>query len=111
MIMQRVTSGSPGHAPETRGFPVFRPTRVHSSPHSSARQYARFVREWILAIGLNRSGYGMYSVRRTEAAIFCRKTANLTAVQSPPGHTRISGTVHYIGVEIENSLSVGTIEI
>ncbi|MEM9794448.1 MAG: tyrosine-type recombinase/integrase [Pseudomonadota bacterium] len=68
-------------APEMRGCPDLFPSRFHDSPHLSTRQYARLVRDWVSAIGLDPSGYGTHSLRRTKAALIYRKTGNLRAVQ------------------------------
>lgn len=94
------------NAPEMRGCPVLFPSRFHRSPHLSTRQYARLVRDWVSAIGLDPSGYGTHSLRRTKAAIIYRKTGNLRAVQLLLGHTKIDSTVRYLGVELEDALSI-----
>ncbi len=57
------------------------PSRVHSQPHLTARQYARIVHGWIAEAGMNSSAYGTHSMRRTKAAQIYRKTGNLRAVQ------------------------------
>lgn len=58
------------------------------------------------AIGLEPSGYGSHSLRRTKAAEIYRKTGNLRAVQLLLGHTKIDSTVRYLGVELEDALSI-----
>ena len=93
-------------SPAMRGCPVLFPSRLHSSPHLSTRQYARLVHGWVSAIGLDPSGYGTYSLRRTKAAVIYRKTGNLRAVQLLLGHTKIDSTVRYLGVELEDALSI-----
>jgi|VirMetMinimDraft_7_1064189.scaffolds.fasta_scaffold376643_1 integrase len=45
------------------------------------------------AIGLDSSGYGTHSLRRTKAAWICRKTSNLRAVQLLLGHTKVDSNV------------------
>lgn len=92
--------------PEMRGCPVLFPSRFHSSPHLSTRQYARLVRDRVSAIGLDPSGYGTHSLRRTKAALIYRKTGNLRAVQLLLGHTKVDSTVRYLGVELEDALSI-----
>ncbi len=82
------------------------PSRFHVSPHLSTRQYARLVREWVSSIGLDPSGYGTHSLRRTKAAQIYRKTGNLRAVQLLLGHTKVDSTVRYLGVELEDALSI-----
>jgi integrase len=82
------------------------PSRFHGRPHVSTRQYARLVRDWVSAIGLDPSGYGTHSLRRTKAALIYRKTGNLRAVQLLLGHTKVDSTVRYLGVELEDALSI-----
>jgi integrase len=89
-----------------RGCPVLFPSRFHESPHLSTRQYARLVRDWVMAIGLEPSSYGTHSLRRTKAALIYRKTGNLRAVQLLLGHTKVDSTVRYLGVELEDALSI-----
>jgi len=60
----------------------------------------------LAAIGLEPSGYGTHSLRRTKAAEIYRKTGNLRAVQLLLGHTKIDSTVRYLGVELEDALSI-----
>jgi integrase len=82
------------------------PSRFHDRPHISTRQYGRLVRKWVIAIGLEPSGYGTHSMRRTKAAEIYRKTGNLRAVQLLLGHTKVDSTVRYLGVELEDTLSI-----
>jgi len=82
------------------------PSRFHGSPHISTRQYARLVDDWVSAIGLDPSGYGTHSLRRTKAALIYRKTGNPRAVQLLLGHTKVDSTVRYLGVELDDALSI-----
>ena len=92
--------------PEMWGCRHLFPSRFHASPHISTRQYARLVRDWVAAIGLEPSGYGTHSLRRTKASEIYRKTGNLRAVQLLLGHTKVDSTVRYLGVELEDALSI-----
>ncbi len=92
--------------PEMLGCIYLFPSRFHDRPHVSTRQYARLVRDWVAAIGLDPSGYGPHSLRRTKAALIHRKTGNLRAVQLLLGHTEVDSTVRYLGVELEDALSI-----
>ncbi len=94
------------NSPAMRGCEFLFPSRLHASPHLSTRQYARLVREWVSTIGLDPSGYGTHSLRRTKAALIYRKTGNLRAVQLLLGHTKVDSTVRYLGVELEDALSI-----
>lgn len=93
-------------SPEMLGREFLFPSRFHSSPHLSTRQYARLVRHWVSAIGLDPNGYGTHSLRRTKAALIYRKTGNLRAVQLLLGHTKVDSTVKYLGVELDDALSI-----
>ncbi len=67
-------------SPSMVGSGFLFPSRFHSSPHLSTRQYARLVRDWVSAIGLDPNAYGTHSLRRTKAALIYRNTGNLRAV-------------------------------
>lgn len=60
----------------------------------------------MVAIGLDPSGYGTHSLRRTKVALIYRKTGNLRAVQLLLGHTKVDSTVRYLGVELEDALNI-----
>jgi site-specific recombinase XerC len=51
-------------------------------------------------------GYGTHSMRRTKVVEIYRKTGNLRAVQLLLGHTKVDSTVRYLGVELEDALSI-----
>ncbi len=91
--------------PADRGPYVF-PSRVHDQPHLTARQYARIVHGWIEIAGMESSAFGTHSLRRTKAAQIYRKTGNLRAVQLLLGHTKIESTVRYLGIEVDDALTL-----
>jgi len=74
--------------------------------HLSTRQYARLVDEWVSTIGLDRREYGTHSIRRTKAALIYKATGNLRAVQILLGHTNIENTVRYLGVDVDDALTL-----
>lgn len=82
------------------------PGRFQERPHISTRQYARLVRGWVTSIGLEPSAYGTHSMRRTKVAQIYKKTGNLRAVQLLLGHTKMDSTVRYLGVELEDALTI-----
>jgi integrase len=82
------------------------PSRLHRQPHISTRQYARIVHVWVRSAGLDDSAYGTHSMRRTKAAQIYRKTGNLRAVQILLGHTKMESTVRYLGIEVDDALSI-----
>ena len=82
------------------------PSRVDHEGHLSTRQYARLVDEWVTAIGLRPEEYGTHSLRRTKAALIYKATGNLRAIQILLGHTKIENTVRYLGVDIDDALTL-----
>lgn len=82
------------------------PSRVDKRKPMTTRQYGRLVDEWIAAIGLSPKAYGTHSLRRTKAALIYRKTGNIRAVQLLLGHTKLDSTVRYLGVEVEDALTI-----
>ena len=82
------------------------PSRFRAPPHLSTRQYARIVHAWVESAGLNSSAYGTHSMRRTKVAQIYRKTGNLRAIQLLFGHTKLESTVRYLGIEVDDALSI-----
>ena len=72
------------------------PSRLHASLQLSTRQYARIVKAWIKAIGLDPAMYGTHTMRRTKASLIYRRTKNLRAVQLLLGHAKLESTVRYL---------------
>jgi hypothetical protein len=54
--------------PEMIGCDFMLPSRFHEGPHISTRQFEPLVRDLVTAIGLEPSGHGTHSMRRTMAA-------------------------------------------
>src|SRR6516225_2230146 len=84
----------------------FFPSRLRRKPQLSTRQYARIVYRWADRAGLDSSAYGTHSLRRTKPAQIYKKTGNLRAVQLLLGHTKLESTVRYLGVEVDDALSI-----
>ncbi len=82
------------------------PSRLHGSDHLSTRQYARIVKAWVTAIGLDPALYGTHTLRRTKASLIYRRTRNLRAVQLLLGHTKLESTVRYLGIEVDDALEM-----
>lgn len=72
----------------------------------STRQYARLVDEWVIGIRLRPEDYGTHSLRGTNASIIYKQTGNLRAVQILLGHTNFESTVRYLGVGVEDALTL-----
>jgi integrase len=82
------------------------PSRIDYLGHLSTRQYARLVDEWVSTVGLGTREYGTHSMRRTKASMIYKATGNLRAVQILVGHTNIENTVRYLGVDIDDALTL-----
>ena len=82
------------------------PRCVHDHAHISTRQYARIVHRSVECGGLDCSAYGTHSMRRTKVAQIYKKTGNLRAVQLLLGHTKLESTVRYLGIEVDDALSI-----
>jgi integrase len=82
------------------------PSRLDDVTHISTRQYARLVNECITGIGLRSEDYRTHSLRRTKASLIYKRTGNLRAVQILLGHTKIESTVRYLGVDVEDPLTL-----
>lgn len=50
--------------------------------------------------------YGIDSMRRTKASIIYKAARNLRAVQILLGRTKIESTVRYLGVDVEDTLTL-----
>jgi len=79
------------------------PGRFHERFHTSTRQYARIIRDWVTSIGLEKSAYGTHSMRRTKVTQIYRKTGNFRAVQLLLGPRKMDSIVRYLGVELEDA--------
>ena len=72
----------------------------------TTRQYARLISTWVASIGLDSKLFGTHSLRRTKATLIYRRTGNLRAVQLLLGHTKIESTVRYLGIEVDDALTI-----
>jgi len=55
---------------------------------------------------MDSSAYGTHSMRRTKPTQIYRKTGNLRAIQLLLGHTKLESTVRYLGIEVDDALSI-----
>ena len=94
------------HQAQLRSQDCLFPSRLHTSDHLSTRQYARIVKGWVQAIGLDPAMYGTHTMRRTKASLIYRRTKNLRAVQLLLGHTKLESTVRYLGIEVDDALEM-----
>lgn len=94
------------HQAKLRNEDFLFPSRLARSEHISTRQYARIVKAWVTAIGLDPALYGTHTLRRTKASLIYRRTKNLRAVQLLLGHTKLESTVRYLGIEVDDALEM-----
>jgi integrase len=92
-------------APRGAGDFLF-PSRRHTDRSLTTRQYSRLVSAWIAGIDLDPALYGTHSLRRTNATLIYRRTANLRAVPLLLGHRRIESAVRYLGIEVDDALAI-----
>ena len=82
------------------------PSRSNRGGHLTTRQYGRLVDAWVAMIGLDPGNYGTHSMRRTKVALIYKKTGSLRACQLLLGHSKLDSTVRYLGVDIEDAISL-----
>jgi integrase len=58
------------------------------------------------SVGLDPRLFRTHSLRRTKAILIYRRTGNLRAVQLLLGDTKIESTVRYLGIEVDDALSI-----
>ena len=81
-------------------------SRINPSGHLSTRQYVRLASRWFSEIGLDPLLCGTHILRRTKASYIYSKIGNIRAVQLLLGHTKLESTVRYLGIEVENALTI-----
>ena len=59
-----------------------------------------------MAVGLRKEEYGTHSLRRIKASLIYKATGNLRAVQNLLGHTWIENTARYLGVDVQDALTL-----
>jgi integrase len=74
--------------------------------HICYHYYANIVKKWVSTLGLDITQYGTHSLRRTKASLIYSKTKSLRAIQLLLGHSKLQSTIKYLGVEIEDALSI-----
>ncbi len=74
--------------------------------HIFYHYHANIVKNWVSTLGLDITQYGTHSLRRTKASLIYAKTKNLRAIQLLLGHSKLQSTIEYLGVEIEDALSI-----
>jgi len=65
------------------------------------RQLSRLVKSWVVEAGLDPTGYGLESLRRTKALHILKGTGDLQTVRALLGHVKIESTARYLGIETQ----------
>ena len=55
---------------------------------------------------MDSSADGTHTMRRTKVVQIYRRTGNLRAVQLLLGHTKLESTVRYLGIEVDDALTL-----
>ena len=58
------------------------------------------------ASGWTPAFFGTHSLRRTKVTLIYRRTGNLRAVQLLLRHIKIESTVRYLGIEVDDALTI-----
>lgn len=89
------------------GYLFVRTMKKYRSPAPlSERAYQNLVKKWVGYIGLNGELYGTHSLRRTRPAHIYKNTGNLRVCQIILGHTSITNTQEYLGIEETEALEI-----
>jgi integrase len=57
-------------------------------------------------IDLDPAAFGTHSLRRTKVSLIYKKTGNLRVCQLLLGHRKLESTVRYLGIEVDDALSL-----
>jgi integrase len=82
------------------------PSPRKEGSHISYHYYSGIVKQWVKKLGLDLTQYNTHSLRRTKASLIYAKTKNLRAIQLLLGHSKLESTIEYLGVEIEDALTI-----
>ena len=74
--------------------------------HMGYHYYSGIVKQWANKLGLDITQYNTHSLRRTKASLIYAKTKNLRAIQLLLGQSKQESTIEYLGVEIEDALTI-----
>lgn len=89
------------------GYLFVRTVKKYRSPAPlSERTYQNLVKKWVGYIGLGGELYGTHSLRRTRPAHIYKNTGNLRVCQIILGHTSITNTQEYLGIEETEALEI-----
>ncbi len=71
------------------------------------KQYSRIVKGWVGSLGiLNVGDYATHSIRRTKSSLIYQKTQNVEVCRRLLGHSNVTATSAYLGIEDSDALEV-----
>lgn len=82
------------------------PSRVRDCGRLCTRRFARIVVGRVRQLGLDPTGYGTHTMRRTKASLVCRQTKDLRVIQLGLGYTKLESTMRNPGIEVEDALDI-----
>ncbi len=85
---------------------LFTRTRGDTSQPITVNHYRWLIKEWLKLAGLDPYKYGSHSLRRTKTSLIYEKTGNLRACQKILGHSNITNTANYLGIEEKEALEI-----
>ena len=87
-------------------FSSIKPIQGKPRDPLSERNYARRVKKWVAAIGLNADLYGTHSIRKVRPVHVYKMTGNIRACQVMLGYKSIVTTQRYLGIETDEALAI-----
>lgn len=85
---------------------LFCPLRSPRGDHMTVDGYRLVVKGWCHMIHADPRQFSTHSLRRTRASIIYKRTGNLRAVQLLLGHSNVSATQRYLGIEEADALDL-----
>ena len=71
------------------------------------KQYSRIVKGWVSSLGISNVGdYSTHSIRRTKSSLIYKKTQNVEVCRRLLGHSNVTATSAYLGIEDSDALEV-----
>ena len=71
------------------------------------KQYSRIVKGWVSSLGISNVGdYSTHSIRRTKSSLIYQKTQNVEVCRRLLGHSNVTATSAYLGIEDSDTLKV-----
>ena len=96
----------PGYTSPARSQDCLFPEQAAHLTIYPLRQYARIVKGWVQAIGLDPPCMALYTNETYKGITDLSQDKELAAVQLLLGHTKLESTVRYLGIEVDDALEM-----